>query len=282
MKKIPTRTCIITKENNSIFHNTYPGNYTESQVNGKITGRRNFTEEDLETFHKYYQDIYGELFLPTTYNDVITSFDDNAAIAYKASTQKFWKEQAKAGKTYVEILNATGTAEVADSKLYKNKSIYKLENYCKATTSNLTNTSTNYVNWMVEFAADNSHGYSMNHRTMNPDVDCSSFVYYALLNNGYTKSQLGSYPFSTAAMENILTSIGFEKITYNENSLQEGDILWYPEGFNGHSYGHTEVYIGDGKTVGAHSNYDGITGDSSGREVSVVSVREYKSIFRKK
>ena len=36
---------------------------------------------------------------------------------------------------------------------------------------------------------------------------------------------------------------------------------------------HTEMYIGDGKMVGAHGDMDGRNGDSSGREISVVKAR---------
>jgi hypothetical protein len=99
---------------------------------------------------------------------------------------------------------------------------------------------------MVNIANDNTHGYSQARRTFNPDIDCSSFVYYALINaGGFSTSQLGTYPFTTRTMSDILTSNGFtaHKFTGLDN-LQEGDILWRS--------GHTEVYAGAGKTVGAH------------------------------
>ena len=35
---------------------------------------------------------------------------------------------------------------------------------------------------------------------------------------------------------------------------------------------HVEMYIGGNQTVGAHSDYDGRTGDGSGNEVSVVTM----------
>lgn len=120
-----------------------------------------------------------------------------------------------------------------------------------------------FVNWMISVANDDTVGYSQNRRFMNPDVDCSSFVYYALINNGYTTEQLGTTPFTTYTMGTILTSNGFREIAYSEDALQPGDILWKET--------HTEVYIGDGKTVGAHSDYDGVSGDSSGREVSIAN-----------
>lgn len=274
--------CIVTKESNSIYHNTYPGNYDESKINGSIIARRSFTEEDIKVFNQYYTDTYGDLFLNTNYNKTVTSLGSKDAVYYKASTQNFWNSQAKNGKIYDDILKNTASSGASDSSHYAGKSVYKLGNYCKST-SGSSSSSISFVKWMIDFAADDRHGYSMSNRTMNPDVDCSSFVYYALLNNGYTKQQLGGYPFATATMPNILTSIGFEQIPYEESKLQEGDIVWHPAGFNGHKYGHTEVYVGNGKNVGAHTNRDGKAGDSSGTEVNVGKIsRKYKSIFRLK
>ena len=63
---------------------------------------------------------------------------------------------------------------------------------------------TDYVQWMIQTAADDSVGYSQEHRFMNPDVDCASFVFYALQNTGYNVS---GYPFTTANMGDILVSI---------------------------------------------------------------------------
>ncbi len=121
-----------------------------------------------------------------------------------------------------------------------------------------------YVQWMIAFAADDTHGYSLSTRYMNPNVDCSSFVYYALRDGaGFSDSedQLGVV-FTTHEMDAALTRIGFKAYEYkSEDDLQRGDILWRSD--------HTEVYIGDGKNVGAHSNYDGKDGDSQGNEVDI-------------
>ena len=65
-------------------------------------------------------------------------------------------------------------------------------------------------------------------------------------------------------MRSAFTSVGFDWIPGNPdvNSLQPGDIL-LNEG------SHTEMYIGEGKNVGAHGDRDGVNGDSSGSEISV-------------
>lgn len=119
-----------------------------------------------------------------------------------------------------------------------------------------------YVQWAIDFTNDNSHGYSQANRTL-PDVDCSSFVYYSLINaGGFTTVQLGAYPFTTADMGGILQRNGFRQFPFTSVSdLKEGDILW--------RIGHTEIYVGNGQNAGAHSNYDGQQGDSSGKEVNV-------------
>lgn len=142
------------------------------------------------------------------------------------------------------------------------------------------------VNWMITVANDDSHGYCQRvtkldngtitkGRTFNPDVDCSSFVYYALLNNGYTKEQIGSAPFSTHNMGSVLEKNGANIIPYKFSVLQPGDILW--------KTGHTEVYIGDGKTVGAHiaenKTVNGMPGDQTGNEISIAPVSNHKWIY---
>ena len=75
-------------------------------------------------------------------------------------------------------------------------------------------------------ANDNSHGYDYTYgscRTLNPDVDCSSFVFYSLKNAGYA---LGDYPFSTRDMGGILKGIGFQEFGYSGYSACfPGDVL---------------------------------------------------------
>lgn len=119
-----------------------------------------------------------------------------------------------------------------------------------------------YVDQALKMADDKSIGYSQKHRRLNPDVDCSSFVFYALKKAGY---DVGDMPFSTATMDGVLTSLGFTAHDMNESELRSGDILW--------SGSHTEIYIGSNRTVGAHHDehggIDGLTGgDQTGEEVS--------------
>ena len=120
---------------------------------------------------------------------------------------------------------------------------------------------TNYVDWAVSIANDDSHGYSMYNRNGKPDYDNSSFVAAALKKGGY-KVSMKMY---TGDEVKRLTKIGFTKIKYSKKKLKTGDILWRK--------GHTEIYIGKGKMVGAHCSETGgktgKAGDQTGKEISV-------------
>ena len=131
------------------------------------------------------------------------------------------------------------------------------------------------ISWAINTANDQSHGYSQANRN-GPDYDCSSFVYYALKSAGLCSSL--TYAFNTESMKSQLPKCGFTYISWSDlggsSNLQRGDILWYRYG----THGHTEIYIGDNKLVGAHGqnatsahpNRSPSTGDQ-GDEVSVIS-----------
>lgn len=136
--------------------------------------------------------------------------------------------------------------------------------------------STSWVAWAKQIADDDSHGYSQVHRNGDPDYDCSSLVYYALKNAGF---DVGSYAFNTSGEPAVLEKAGFERHDWTKvGDLQTGDIVWRD--------GHTEIYMGDGKFVGAHHDENGgITGskggDQTGDEISVTSYAAgYTAYFR--
>ena len=127
----------------------------------------------------------------------------------------------------------------------------------------VSGSSIQYVQWAIDIANDDSHGYSQDNRS-GPDYDCSSLVFFALKNSGF---DVGNSPFSTSTMRGIMEKVGFENV--HINSVQEllpGDVVWWDGDGN---KGHTEIYIGDGKFVGAHWNYDGRQGDGGGDEINV-------------
>ncbi len=129
-----------------------------------------------------------------------------------------------------------------------------------------------YINWAINIANDDSHGYSQCART-GPDYDCASLVWYSLVEGaGIDKAKLGNYAFLTYTMGKLLKAAGFSEHKFTSmDELQAGDILVFP-GDISKGTGHTEIYIGDGKNVGAHISEKGVCGnpgDQTGNEISV-------------
>ena len=121
--------------------------------------------------------------------------------------------------------------------------------------------------WAVQTCNAPNIGYSRDYRnqqTVNGITyyDCSSFIWYALLNGGFDKSILGTYPFTTfkSSEQTILPKLGFVKLNASQEKWLAGDILLGRWGtWNGITdYQHTEmVYkgtnnVGEGYTMGAH------------------------------
>ena len=131
----------------------------------------------------------------------------------------------------------------------------------------------NAVQWAIRTANDNTHGYQWGAK--GPvNFDCSSFVSSAFINAGFNVPQS-----TTSDMQRNFTSRGFTAYNRGAVSLQRGDILL--------KSGHVELYIGNNQCVGAHSNYDGKSGDSSGREIQVrtrgtgcYACKDYTTVLR--
>ena len=116
-----------------------------------------------------------------------------------------------------------------------------------------------YVKWALSIAENPNHGYSQINRNGNPDYDCSSFVWHALNQSGF---DVGSYAFATPTMPSTLQSAGFTMYTINSLSdMQAGDILLRD--------GHTEIYLGDGKMVGAHADENGAIAGTLGGDQGI-------------
>lgn len=149
-----------------------------------------------------------------------------------------------------------------------------------------------YVQFALNIADDDSIGYCQNHRTGEIGYDCASLVFYALKNTGY---DLNGYPFTTYNMGEVLMGLGFTRLTYAEaieSGLKEGDILVVNNDAS-ETY-HTEIYIGNGQTVGAkHSDGWGIGcgdkdnpdfdhSDQSGTEICTGPIADYwQYVYRK-
>ena len=146
-----------------------------------------------------------------------------------------------------------------DGKWYKANSKGVLKKYSKK------NVIERYVKWAVKIAKDDSHGYSQANR-WGPDYDCSSLVCAALKAVGFPDSGASW----TGNMKSCLKKIGF-KWHKGTSGLRRGDILLV----HNKTRQHTEIYLGNGKNVGAHiaetGGITGKTGDQTGNEISVTN-----------
>lgn len=120
------------------------------------------------------------------------------------------------------------------------------------------------ISWAIDIANDDTHGYSQKTRDGNPNYDCSSFVINAYENAGIPVKEAGAG--YTGNMRRAFTECGFtwHSGTPNVEELQPGDVLLDESS-------HTEMYIGNGKMIGAHGDRDGQNGDSTGKEINVVN-----------
>ncbi len=123
------------------------------------------------------------------------------------------------------------------------------------------------LNWALETAKDDTHGYSQANR-WGPDYDCSSFIISAYENAGLKVKEAGaSY---TGNMKTAFLRCGFTALPdLPENQLIPGDVLLNEQN-------HTVMYIGNGKVVAARSS-DGFpqSGDQSKRELCVQNYYDY-------
>lgn len=129
------------------------------------------------------------------------------------------------------------------------------------------------VQTAISIAKDNSHGYSQLRRwpSQGTDFDCSSLVIYCANKAGYN-IPLSGY---TGTMLQDFKSAGFTALKFSNvglNGLKRGDILL-------NVINHTELCIGNGQFVGAHSSetggIDGKAGDQTGREISICNAYNY-------
>lgn len=140
--------------------------------------------------------------------------------------------------------------------------IVKAQNLGQNTTYTCGATISGALEWAETIANDDRYGYSQSTRWGNPNYDCSSFVISAYEAAGIPVKEAGaSY---TGNMIDAFVQCGFEWIPGNPNvnTLKPGDIVLDVDA-------HTEMYFGNGKLVGAHSNKDGRDGDSSGNEINI-------------
>ena len=125
------------------------------------------------------------------------------------------------------------------------------------------------VNRAVSIANDNTHGYE--NYGGGPDYDCVSLLEEAWSYAGLNISVHDAS--STKYFKETFEKIGFNDVTSLINfstgeGLLRGDILLNPD------Y-HVEMMVDSNTRVGAHSNYDGVTGDSGGTEIDIGPYANY-------
>jgi cell wall-associated NlpC family hydrolase len=126
----------------------------------------------------------------------------------------------------------------------------------------------NAVEWLINIANDNTHGYDQTNR-WSPDYDCSSFVISGFEQAGIPlKTNGATY---TGDLKNVAIATGFKVVDWgnDESKLIRGDILL-------NEADHVCVYIGNGQIVQASENElgtatGGQTGDQTGTEIEVRS-----------
>lgn len=127
------------------------------------------------------------------------------------------------------------------------------------------------ISTVLAYAADDSHGYVLQGRSYDYGTDCAGLVrLYAATVEGV---DVADYPdFHTWNEASVLTARGWTDMTFDYGSAKRGDVFLRALG---DSTGHTVVYLGGGRIVGAEGDWDGRAGDSSGTEVCERSYYAY-------
>ena len=128
------------------------------------------------------------------------------------------------------------------------------------------------VSHAVSIAEDDYYGYSWADR-WDHDRDCSSLMYDSADAAGYPVGRGPDKTRYTGTMIEDFTAAGFSCNDFGSVILKRGDILLRDPWGEG---GHTEMYIGNGQCVGAHSSETGGVygqpGDQTGNEISITAM----------
>ena len=126
-----------------------------------------------------------------------------------------------------------------------------------------------FIEEIQRFADDDSHGYSQKPPSgrWGPDYDCSSLIYQAAHNAGYSVGAGGDKVRFTGTMLKDFEKAGFQILPFANvgiSDLEIGDILL-------NLALHAEVYVGNEDSIGATSSEDGTfsgeAGDQTGHEI---------------
>lgn len=182
-----------------------------------VKGQIAFLKHDLETrFQSYYEYLRN---IPETEEG-----------AYDAAYY-FCKNYERPLYTEQQAIIRGNTTKCTYWPRYKDTDIGKSENVDA------------YMDWLKACVDDDSHGYSFEDGTNNPDVNECSLIWYALYEKGYLAGEK-NIPFGFENIASVLEKHGFiEQVEVEEDlsKLQYGDII-----VNADCSG-ASAYVGNGK-----------------------------------
>lgn len=134
------------------------------------------------------------------------------------------------------------------------------------------------VEFMIEIAKDNTHGYDQIYRWGEKgDYDCSALVITAFSIAGFDVKRYGAT--YTGNMKKAFLKCGFKEVI-NKINLSSGKGLKMGDILLNEKY-HTAVYIGNNKIAQASINEKGTvrngkSGDQTGREINISPYKNYR------
>lgn len=246
---------------------------TESEKNAALEKYKQAIITDPEHFKDgiYIPDSTAE----EKYNQLLNK--KKQIVANSSITSQVYNQfQSSLSKVTTEIQNREGSWNQDKGAALTSVSTTTSTN--NSTVSNPNANIEKMVQWAINIAEDQTHGYSQANRT-GPDYDCSSFVYYALENAGFKVVTARGYAGTAETIwEDLQSLTGWQKYDWDtvKASLVRGDILNNPDR-------HSAIYIGNLKTVEAHgvSRGSSETGDQ-GEEIDYGGIegRNFTEVYR--
>lgn len=115
------------------------------------------------------------------------------------------------------------------------------------------------VEKMISYAISKWHkvGYSMGPKRLGPDfLDCSSFVYYALIAGGFLAK---NHPIGNTETLFKLNGTVLEEV-YDYKNVRRGDIFIRGyEGYSSGAYGHTGIFLEKDKIIHCNASNNTVT-----------------------
>ena len=213
------------------------------------------------SIHKIYNQIVNRLQKEQTWMQDLARVLGNCSNHYKNADQDIYQSITPIKESYTDF---------KIQKTTKTKST-KSSNTKNTNSKDKTKTIQSYVDFAVNIANDNSHGYDQNDRMgAHGNYDCSGLVISAVEKAGIKVKEAGAT--YTGNIQQAFLKCGFKNVTNSVNTstgsgLQKGDILL----LEGH---HVAIYVGNGKMVDARINEKGTTkggksGDQTCKEIMV-------------